>query len=57
MKKLLAIGASTDSAMAGLEALAGLLFDAVVNADPAEFEAIGDAVARFKTETRHSNRR
>ena len=36
--------------MTNLEQLAALLFDAIVNLDPQEFDAISDAVARFKTE-------
>jgi hypothetical protein len=37
-----------------LEQLAALLFDAIVNLDPQEFEAVADAVARFKTEVTYS---
>ena len=33
-----------------LERLAALLFDAIVNLDPQEFDGISDAVARYKTE-------
>jgi hypothetical protein len=33
-----------------LEQLAALLFDAIVNLDPQDFDAIADAVARCKTE-------
>ena len=36
--------------MTNLERLAALLFDAIVNLDPQEFDAVSDAVARFKTE-------
>jgi len=36
--------------MTNLERLAVLLFDAIVNLDPREFDAVADAVARFKTE-------
>jgi hypothetical protein len=41
-------------AITGLEQLAGLVVDAVFNTDPAEFDAIADAVDRFKTEDRAS---
>jgi hypothetical protein len=40
--------------MTNLEQLAALLFDAIVNLDPQEFDAIADAVARFKTEDQAS---
>ena len=40
--------------MSSLERLAAHLFDAIVNLDPQEFDAIGDAVARFKTEDQMS---
>ena len=40
--------------MNNLEQLAALLFDAIVNLDPQEFDAIGDAVARFKAEDQAS---
>lgn len=36
--------------MNNLEQLAALLFDAVVNLDPQEFDAVAGAVARFKSE-------
>jgi hypothetical protein len=36
--------------MTGLEELATLLFDAIANADPGEFDAIAAAVRRFKME-------
>jgi hypothetical protein len=36
--------------MNNLEQLAALLFDAIVNLDPQEFDAVADAVAGFKTE-------
>jgi len=36
--------------MNDLEQLAALLFDAIANLDPQEFDAIADAVIRFKTE-------
>ena len=36
--------------MTGLEELAALVFDVIVNADPVEFDAVAAAVARFKTE-------
>ena len=35
--------------MTNLEQLAALLFDAIVNLDPQEFDAVADAIARFKT--------
>jgi hypothetical protein len=35
--------------MNDLEQLAALLFDAIVNLDPQEFDAVADAVDRFKT--------
>jgi hypothetical protein len=37
-----------------LERLGALIFDAIVNLDPGEFDAITDAVARFKTEDQAS---
>jgi len=37
-----------------LERLASLLVDAIVNLDPGEFDAIANAVARFKTEDQAS---
>jgi len=37
-----------------LEQLAALLFDAIVNLDPQEFDAVADAVTRFKTEDQAS---
>jgi hypothetical protein len=40
--------------MTNLEQLAGLLFDAIVNLDPQEFDAIADAVTRLKTEDQAS---
>jgi len=40
--------------MTNLGQLAALLFDAIVNLDPQEFDAIADAVARFKTEDQAS---
>ena len=40
--------------MTNLEQLAALLFDAIVNLDPQEFDAVADAVARFKTEDQAS---
>ena len=40
--------------MTNLEQLAALLFDAIVNLDPQEFEAIAHAVGRFKTEDQAS---
>jgi hypothetical protein len=36
--------------MTSLEQLAALLFDVIVNLDPQEFDAIAEAVTRFKTE-------
>jgi len=36
--------------MTNLEQLGALLFDAIVNLDPQEFEAIAGAAGRFKTE-------
>ena len=36
--------------MTNLEQLAALLFDAIVNLDPQEFDAITDAAGRFKTD-------
>ena len=36
--------------MTNLEQIAGVLFDAIVNLDPQEFEAIAGAAGRFKTE-------
>jgi len=36
--------------MTNLERLAALLLDAIVTLDPQEFDAVADAVARFKTE-------
>jgi hypothetical protein len=42
------------SPMNNLEQLAALLFDAIVNLDPQEFDAVTDAVARFKTEDQAS---
>jgi hypothetical protein len=40
--------------MNNLEHIAALLFDAIVNLDPQEFDAIARAVARFKTEDQAS---
>jgi hypothetical protein len=40
--------------MTSLEQLAGLVVDAVCNTDPTEFDAIGNAVDRFKTEDQAS---
>ena len=40
--------------MTSLEQLADLVVDAVFNTDPTEFDAIGDAVDRFKTEDQAS---
>jgi hypothetical protein len=40
--------------MTNLEQLAVLLFDAIVNLDPHEFDAAADAIARFKTEDQAS---
>ena len=40
--------------MTNLEQLAVLLFDAIVNLDPQEFDAVTDAVARFKAEDQAS---
>lgn len=40
--------------MTNLEQLASLLFDVIVNLDPGEFDAIADAVARFKSEDQAS---
>jgi hypothetical protein len=40
--------------MTNLEQLAALVIDAIVNLDPQEFDAIADAVARFKTEEQAS---
>jgi hypothetical protein len=37
-----------------LEQLAALLFGAIVNLDPQEFDAVAEAVARFKTEDQAS---
>jgi hypothetical protein len=34
--------------MNNLEHLAALLFDVIVNLDPQEFDAVADAVTRFK---------
>jgi hypothetical protein len=36
--------------MNNLEQLTALLFDAIINPDPREFEAVATVVARFKTE-------
>jgi hypothetical protein len=36
--------------MTNLEQLGALIFDVILNIDPAEFDAIGDTIARFKTE-------
>ena len=36
--------------MTNLEQLAALLLEAIVNLDPQEFDAVADAVARFKAE-------
>jgi hypothetical protein len=36
--------------MNDLEQLAALLFDAIINLDPQEFDAVAAVVARFKTE-------
>jgi hypothetical protein len=36
--------------MSNLEQLAALLFDAITNLDPQEFDAVAAVVARFKTE-------
>jgi hypothetical protein len=38
--------------VSNLERLAALLFDAIVNLDPQEFDSLSDAVARFKSEVR-----
>jgi putative heme degradation protein len=46
--------ARAPAAMTSLEQLARLVVDAVFNTDPAEFDAIGDAVDRFKTEDQAS---
>ena len=40
--------------MTNLEQLGALLFEAIVNLDPQEFDAVTDAVARFKTEDQAS---
>jgi hypothetical protein len=40
--------------MNDLEQLAALLFDAIANLDPQEFDAIADAVIRCKTEDQAS---
>jgi hypothetical protein len=40
--------------MTSLERLAVLLFDAIVNLDPLEFDAIAAAIAQFKTEDQAS---
>jgi hypothetical protein len=40
--------------MTYLEQLAALLLGAIVNLDPQEFDAVADAVARFKTEDQAS---
>ena len=40
--------------MTNLEQLAALLFETIVNLDPQEFDAVTDAVARFKTEDQAS---
>ena len=40
--------------MTNLEQLAVLLFDSIINLDPQEFDAVADAVARFKTEEQAS---
>ncbi len=40
--------------MTSLEHLGALLFDAIVDLDPQEFDAIAEAVARFETEDRAS---
>ena len=40
--------------MTNLEQIAALLFDAIVNLDPQEFDAVADAVARFKAEVSYS---
>ena len=40
--------------MNNLEQLAALLFDAIINLDPQEFDAVADAVAGFKTEDQAS---
>jgi hypothetical protein len=40
--------------MNNLEQLAALLFDAIGNLDPQEFDAVAAAVARFKTEDQAS---
>jgi hypothetical protein len=40
--------------MTSLERLAVLLFDAIVNLDPLEFDAIAGVVARFKIENQAS---
>jgi hypothetical protein len=37
-----------------LERLGALIFDAIVNLDPQEFDAVADAVARFKAEDQAS---
>jgi hypothetical protein len=41
--------------MTYLEQLAALLFDVIVNLDPQEFNAVADAVARFKIEGQGSD--
>jgi hypothetical protein len=41
--------------MTHLEQLAVLLFDVIVNLDPQEFNAVADAVARFKIEDQGSD--
>ena len=40
--------------MTNLEQLAAPLFDAIVNLDPQEFDAVAAVVARFKTEESYS---
>jgi hypothetical protein len=40
--------------MTNLEQLGALLFEAIVNLDPQEFDAVTDAVAGFKTEDQAS---
>jgi hypothetical protein len=45
---------SRNASMTNLEQLAALLFDAIVNLDPQEFDAVADAVARLKIEDQAS---
>jgi hypothetical protein len=45
---------SRNASMNNLEQLAALLFDGIVNLDPQEFDAVADAVARFKTKDQAS---